>query len=79
MSVNTGTYAEAIGGAVRAELARRGQSVVSLVPVLGISKGSVYARTQGRAPFDYVELQKIAAHLGTTVVRLVESAEEAAA
>ena len=75
MSPNRDTYAVAIGAAVRAEMSRKGKSVASLAGVLSLSKTSVYSRTQGREPFDYVELQKIADHLEIPLMQLVESAE----
>lgn len=75
MSLNRDAYAQAIGSAVRAELSRVGLSVASIAPVLSMSKTSLYARTQGREAFDYVELQLIADHIGISLFQLIESAE----
>lgn len=75
MAVNKGNHAKVIGAAVRAELARRGRSIASLAPVLGVGKGAVYARAKGVEAFDYVELQLIADDLGITIKQLIDSAE----
>lgn len=74
MPSNRSKYAEEIGAAVRAELSRRGRSIASLVPVLGISRNTIYRRTRGQEPFDYTQLQLIAEDLGVDIRVLIESA-----
>jgi hypothetical protein len=74
MSQNRDSQAAEIGSAVRAELARRGQPITALLPVLGLSRTSLYSRIRGTSAFDYVELHRIAEHLGMTTSQLVESA-----
>lgn len=75
MPVITDTYAKRIGNAVKAELARKGRSTASLVETLGLSRNSIYSRTRGDMPFDYVELQLIADSLEIDLSQLIESAE----
>ena len=75
MSENNYSHAEAIGSAVRAELARAGKSVASLAPLLGLGRTAVYSRTRGEQPFDYVELQLIANYLDIPLLQLIRSAE----
>lgn len=73
---NPNTHAQAIGSAVKAELARSGKSIASLAPILNISRGSVYTRTRGATAFDYVELQLVADYLDLEVVELINSAQK---
>ncbi len=75
MSQNRDKHAGRIGRTVRAELTRRGRSVSSLQPVLGIERSALNARTRGEVCFDYAELVLIATDLGMPVARLIESAE----
>jgi hypothetical protein len=75
MSPNRDTYAKAIGEAVRSETSRRGQPLSALVPVLGLSRTTVYGRVKGREPFDYVELQRIADFLDIPLMQIIDSAE----
>lgn len=69
-------YAGRIGRTVRAELTRRGRTVSSLQPVLGLERSALNARTRGEVCFDYAELVLIAEALGMPVSSLIESAEQ---
>ena len=69
------THAQAIGHAVRAELARKGKPIRSLESVLGIGRTAIYARTRGTVAFDYVELQGVADYLAIPMTQILASAE----
>lgn len=61
-----------IAGTVRAELARQKKSQQSLQARLSISRGSLYRRLQGDAPFNQNELVIVAEFLGMTVSDLFD-------
>lgn len=75
MSQNRDSRAAEIGSTVRAELARRGEPISALLPVLGMSRTSLYSRIRGTSTFDYVELYAVAEHIGMTVSELIEAAQ----
>jgi hypothetical protein len=75
MLQNKNTAAKAMGSVVRAELARRGQPISSLLPYVEISRGALYSRVRGDSAFNIVELHQVASHLEMTVSELVSMAE----
>ena len=62
--------AKRIAANVRAETARRGISLASLGPVLGMKRGALYRRVHGDVPYTTDELAKVADFLGVPVSTL---------
>lgn len=60
-------YAAAVGGEVRAELARQRRTQADLAEALGLSAATVSKRLDGSSPFDLVELAAAANWLGVRV------------
>lgn len=67
-------YSARIIRAVKAELARRDVAGSALIPVLGISKNSLYSRLRFERSFETDELAKIVDFLGIDMDTLFASA-----
>lgn len=65
---------QAIGAAIRAELARRGLTITALTASLGLSRPTVIARLAGAYEFTHVELERAAEFMGISLFDLLESA-----
>lgn len=52
---------------VAAEISRRGLQKTALLPVLPLSRNTLYSRLSGKTAFDTDELEKVAAFLGIPV------------
>lgn len=59
--------ARSVPANVAAELARQGLAKSALIPVLGVSRNTLYARFADGPPFDTDELELIAVFLGVPV------------
>lgn len=59
--------ARPVSANIAAELARQGLSKSALLPVLGVSRGTLYSRFADGPPFDTDELERIAAFLDVPV------------
>lgn len=63
--------AQRVGATVRAEIARRKISQVTLAGALGISQAAVSRRLNGAVPFDVHELNRVAVLLDLPLAVLV--------
>lgn len=66
MSSHTETWVQVAGG-VRAEMARAQRNATELMPLLNLSRNSIYRRLNAEVPFDLAEIHKVASLLGVTV------------
>ena len=64
MSAIGSIHSQALRANIRAELARQEVDWTDLIPVLKLSRNSVYARMRGDRPFTTDEIAAIAAYLG---------------
>ena len=78
MLENRNSYSVAVGAVIRAELARRNLPISALLSVINVSRGSLYARVRGVAPFNIVELHQVADFFGMSMVELIQEARVAA-
>jgi transcriptional regulator with XRE-family HTH domain len=72
------TAAKLVGGNVRAELARAGQTQAWLAGVLGLSQQQASERLRGKVAFRVDELIKVADALGVPVAALMPEPSKAA-
>jgi len=71
MATTLTPFSRRVIGSVKAELARRDLDGAALVPVLGLSRNTVYARLRGEKSFEVDEVGKIADFFGIPVEALV--------
>ncbi len=70
--------AENTAANVRAELGRQQRSGASLAESLGWTQAKVQRRLSGKVPFDVAELEKVAAELNVSLLRLIDSEKASA-
>lgn len=68
------SYAEAVAGAIRAEVARRGMTVSDTARKAGMSRQSLHAKLDGASKLSYSDVERVAEALGTTIQVIHESA-----
>lgn len=69
------TYAEAIAGEVRAEMARQQKKAFEIAEVLNVHRVTASLYLNGRRPFDVVQLSAVANWLGTDAATLMDRAQ----
>lgn len=71
------TYWKRVARGVRAEMGRQRRNANELVPVLGLTRNTVYRRVNGQVPFNLEQIEAVAAWLGVTVADLEDVREVA--
>ncbi|WP_396829234.1 helix-turn-helix domain-containing protein [Mobiluncus mulieris] len=78
MKPNAFTVDTLISGEVRAEMARQKIGVIDLVAGTSLTRNQLNDRINGRYQFSFGELDEVARVLGTSSIKIIQSARERA-
>ncbi|GAA3730550.1 hypothetical protein GCM10022239_03900 [Leifsonia bigeumensis] len=76
MNTPTPSLSKAISAEIRAELARKQLDAKALLPVLELSKNTIYSRVKGDTDFTTAEISKVAHFFGLTEYDLIDAAQK---